>query len=127
MTGHPKTVRGAREILLRHPLSNTSDIRLVSAIELLLMEYQILDTLPCTDSNDPRCQRHLEEGRTRMDAWEAEWDAVLGGSYERFYSWRIELNRTDSPDISSGGLYAANPNNSAKLRLHDCEIASTHF
>lgn len=124
MTAHPKTVRGARDTLLRHPLSNISDIRLVSAVELLLMENQILETLPSKDSDDPRCQRHLHEGRVRMDAWEAEWNAILGESYEQSHAGLSRMHPINSPEISFRALHADDLIGSAKLQFYGCEIAS---
>ncbi|KAF8577305.1 hypothetical protein K439DRAFT_1664275 [Ramaria rubella] len=81
MTGHPKSIKNARDILLNHPLSNPSDMRLVSACEIMSMEYQILDTLPNTDAEDPRTQAHLREGRLRMDTWLSEWASLLSPIY----------------------------------------------
>ncbi|GJJ06500.1 hypothetical protein Clacol_000692 [Clathrus columnatus] len=81
MTGHPKSIKNARDVLLRHPLSQLSDMRLVSACDIMVLEYQLLETLPTTEPDDPRCQAHLQEARTRMDQWFSIWDALVGKHY----------------------------------------------
>lgn len=83
MTGHPKSIKNAGDVLLRHPLSQLSDMRLVFSCEIMVLEYQLLESLPTTDADDPRCQAHLQEARTRMDQWFSDWDVLVG---KTFYS-----------------------------------------
>lgn len=78
MTGHPRSIKNARDVLLCHPLSQLSDLRLIFACEIMVLEYQLLETLPTADADDPRCQGHLQEARTRMDQWFTEWDIIVG-------------------------------------------------
>ena len=84
MTGSSRSVKSAREILLNHPLSQPSDMRLVSACEILVMEYETLDTIPSPDPTDPRSVTHFSKALEKMHQWEREWMDLL--SMFLFYS-----------------------------------------
>jgi len=56
-------------------------MRLVSACEIMIMEFQILESLPNADAKDPRCQAILQEGRSRMDAWHSDWETLLSPAF----------------------------------------------
>lgn len=91
MTGHPRTIKNARKILLNHPFSQPLDMRLLFATEILVMEYEILESLPSTDPADPRVVAHLQEAREKIDTWEREWLALLSSEFKyiRLYSTHI--------------------------------------
>ena len=98
-------------------------MRLVSACEIMLMEYQILDTLPTTDAEDPRCQAHLREGRSRMDIWHSEWDLLLSEFPSLPSLSFYEDSRFDRPIFPIKALHAADLSSSSRLRLYDSEVA----
>ncbi|KIJ49430.1 hypothetical protein M422DRAFT_777385 [Sphaerobolus stellatus SS14] len=81
MTGNPRSIKAARQVLLKHPLSQLSDMRLVFACEILVIEYEALETLPSTNPEDPRSVSHFAEARKRMDMWEQQWTALLAPHY----------------------------------------------
>lgn len=83
-TGRPAILREDESIhqcrkLLEHPLSITSDARLVSTVELMALraplhiEMTASPDLPIAEST----LRRLKQANSDFDAWERYWDRIL--------------------------------------------------
>ncbi|WVN85319.1 uncharacterized protein L203_100464 [Cryptococcus depauperatus CBS 7841] len=89
-TGRPAIIREDETIhqcrrLLDHPLSITSDVRLVSTVELtalrspLHIELTAAPDIPITEST----LRRLKQATQDFDAWERYWDRVLTDRFRK--------------------------------------------
>ncbi|KIM31839.1 hypothetical protein M408DRAFT_327253 [Serendipita vermifera MAFF 305830] len=70
----------ARDILLKHPLSVSTDVRLVSTCQLLCIQYEIHQRLGFDRDEklkDDYIIAVLHDARTQIDAWQSEWDLVM--------------------------------------------------
>lgn len=75
------TIRGAREVLLRHPLAQPTDARLVAASELYVIVKAVLDSLQDL-AEQPSAQREtasgiVDDACSKIDKWLADWDSML--------------------------------------------------
>jgi hypothetical protein len=123
MTGSPKTVKNARETLLRHRLSNPYDTRVVSTCELMIIEFETLEALPNADAEDPRCQAILREARSRLDTWGAEWNAFIRESTDCTIK-RDVIVAGHSAQFPPRTLHATYGGSTTVLWLYDCKISS---
>ncbi|WVQ78323.1 hypothetical protein IAT38_000408 [Cryptococcus sp. DSM 104549] len=89
-TGRPAIIREDETIhqcrrLLEHPLSITSDARLVSTVELtalrspLHIELTAAPDLPIVEST----LRRLKQANSDFDAWERYWDRILSDRFAK--------------------------------------------
>lgn len=75
----------ARDTLLKHPLSISTDVRLVSTCQLLCIQYRIHQRLGFGRDDrfsDQYTIEVLREARTQIDAWQTEWDAVMSVNHD---------------------------------------------